>query len=205
MQRRDLTDSECSRAALSPACWANRWPPFRLLSPWRTVHGAGAWSRDSWCGPWDVAILRLPCSWPGGNHSAALCRWVGVAANASSSKCFKLISPHGEIARHCLALASGSRKSGSRHKDARIRLLGISKCTGSCCIVYKGLSHLPAVCSQLRLSASNLFMIKCLYWRQYQKLLGHTPPVGRSVVVAIINSEFHRSAGNGGQSFHIAI
>lgn len=65
-------------------------------------------------------------------------------------KCFKLISPHSEIARHYLFSSGGSTNRKSKYKR-RAGSWGTCFSMGS-----------PG------LSAFNLFMIKCLFWRQYQ-------------------------------------
>lgn len=65
-------------------------------------------------------------------------------------KCFKLISPHSEIALHYLFSSGGSTNRKSKYKR-RAGSWGTWFSMGS-----------PG------LSAFNLFMIKCLFWRQYQ-------------------------------------
>lgn len=165
MQRRDLTDSECSsQATPGPPNSPLPRPLGKQIAPLPRPATLSRWPRG---GGHFTAALQLA-----GNHSAGEPVRTRLHFPGVASKCFKLISPHGEIARHCLGPASGIR-----HQEAVNQ--GPAQRTPDS-VSYRDLSHpcsIPvgafliclAVCSRRRLSASNLFMIKCLYWRQYQR------------------------------------
>lgn len=119
----------------------------------------------------ETAAIGLGVGECGGRCTVSL-----AAVRRALGKCFKLISPHSEIARYYLFSLWGPAQivnQNTKDKLQQLRHLGLPVGTASLSPAHS----LPSI----GLSAFNLFMIKCLFRRQYQNTLGSSVQAAQQV------------------------